>query len=227
MAEILHLLESKVSELQRAETSQELKLYLRDFRRLWELARVEFEYSSVDLDSTLRYEKTVQEYLRLKRRFRDKIAAGIPWVSIVSELNALSNVSQESQRSPSEKTEVEHKDTELMTTDDMHLTSASQVTTAMRDLHVQMVQAVDMSAANSNELASSTSLLESLQEKYFGVEDVLYASKKIMRSLKFNDQKDYYLVISGFGFFMFVVFYLVWKRIVWPILSMFFWFLRW
>ncbi|WBW74815.1 SNARE Sec20 [Schizosaccharomyces osmophilus] len=227
MAEILHLLESKVTELQRAETSQELKLHLRDFRRLWELARVELEYSSVSLDLTLRYEKSVQEYLRLRRRFRDKVAAGIPWVSIVSEVSALAEESQESQDPPSGKTEViGQEEPELATTDDMHLTSASQVTTAMRDLHVQMVQAVDVSAANSNELASSTTLLESLQEKYFSVEDVLHASKNIMRSLKLNDRKDYYLVISGFGFFVFVVFYLVWKRIVWPIISMFFWFLR-
>ncbi|EPY51442.1 SNARE Sec20 [Schizosaccharomyces cryophilus OY26] len=223
MAEIIHLLELKVSELQRAETSQELKLHFREFRRLWESARVEFEYSAVDLDLILRYEKSVQEYIRLNKRFKDKIAAGIPWISIASERNALPEVPQES----SENIEVlGANEPELLTTDDMHLTSASQVTAAMRDLHVQMVQAVDMSAENSNELASSTSLLESLQEKYFSVEDVLYASKKIMRSLKLNDQKDYYLVISGFGFFMFVLFYLLWKRIIWPILSMFFWFLR-
>ncbi|CAA16989.1 Protein transport protein sec20 [Schizosaccharomyces pombe] len=226
MADVLNALEEKVVELQQSESVEVIKRHFREFRKIWETARVELEYSSIQLDSVLRYEKAVQEYIRLNRRYRNKIASGEPWLPIAQEIGKI--VDEEEITSPSDgslqKRSMDNSGS--WQSDDIYLTSASQVTAAMRDIHAQMVQAVDMSAENAMELSSSTNLLETLQEKYFGVEDVLYTSKRIIKSLKLSDRSDYFLVVSGFGFFIFVVVYLLFKRIVWPILSMFLWFLR-
>ncbi|EEB07123.1 SNARE Sec20 [Schizosaccharomyces japonicus yFS275] len=226
MEQQLEALEQKSRALLLATSVDELKQLFREFRSNWEMLQVMLLHADATVEQIVRYEKAVQEFQRLNSRYRRQILETRSWNPFIKPvaketIDDNTNDAENDQKNISNQLFPQNTAT---LPDGMLVSSATQVTSAMRGIHSQLVQAIDLSVNSSQQLEESTSVLQDLQEKYFSLGDVIFSSRRLIKELKMSDKGDYLLVMSGFYILMAIVLFILWKRVLWPFLSIFLFF---
>ncbi|KAI9341497.1 Sec20-domain-containing protein [Obelidium mucronatum] len=98
--------------------------------------------------------------------------------------------------------------------------AANDLTESMREAAKMMQDEVEKSVAAVQALEASTQMLEKTRAQYTTYESVLSLSSNILKEIHRGSIMDKLVLFGGFGVFLLVVLYIVWKRTWIPGLSM-------
>ncbi|ORY80328.1 Sec20-domain-containing protein [Protomyces lactucae-debilis] len=93
------------------------------------------------------------------------------------------------------------------------LQASGDVTAELRRTHAMMSEELSRSALAQELLQGSSNSLKTLNEEYTAFETILAGSKRLIKELERADKMDRWLIVGALGFFIFVVSFILYKRI--------------
>ncbi|KTW26878.1 uncharacterized protein T551_03340 [Pneumocystis jirovecii RU7] len=106
---------------------------------------------------------------------------------------------------------------------DRAVNASSNVLSALIELHQLMESEMSRSAVTLEELESSSNTLQSLQENYLTFGTLLTKSRKLLSELEYANKFDRFLIIFSLIFFLLVVGWIIYKRLLRHLIHTIFW----
>ncbi|KAG4306366.1 hypothetical protein PORY_000354 [Pneumocystis oryctolagi] len=106
------------------------------------------------------------------------------------------------------------KDMRKLSSENKALDASSNVISALTELHQLMESEMSRSNLTLEELELSSNTLQSLQESYLTFSTLLRRSRKLLSELEYANRFDRILIICSLIFFLFVVAWIIYKRLL-------------